>query len=122
MKKILVSVVTALTALASYAPAVIASEEVAMTAKSGSNESFFFIAIPIVVTVCMTLTSIAAAFAQSNALKKAIDGIARNPGASGNILTTMLVGLAMIESLAIYVLVIALILLFANPFIKYVVG
>ena len=49
----------------------------------------------------------------------ACDGIARNPEASGKILTALILGLAMIESLAIYTLVIALILLYANPFIKY---
>ncbi|MFQ5466487.1 MAG: ATP synthase F0 subunit C [Thermodesulfobacteriota bacterium] len=54
---------------------------------------------------------------QGNAVRGAVEGIARNPGASGKILTTMLVGLAMMESLAIYALVIALILLFANPFV-----
>ncbi len=59
---------------------------------------------------------------QGMALKSALEGVARNPGASGKILTTMLIGLAMIESLAIYVFVVAMILLFANPFTQYVVG
>jgi F-type H+-transporting ATPase subunit c len=43
--------------------------------------------------------------------------MARNPGMAGKLMTTMLLGLAMMESLAIYALVIALILLFANPFV-----
>jgi len=45
----------------------------------------------------------------------ACSGIARNPEASGKITVTMIIGLALIESLTIYGLVIALILLFANP-------
>ena len=44
-------------------------------------------------------------------------GIARNPEASGKITVTMIIGLALIESLTIYGLVISLILLMANPFI-----
>ena len=70
----------------------------------------------------MGLAAFGTGIAQGNAVRGAVEGIARNPGASGKILTTMLVGLAMIESLAIYALVIALILLYANPLIKYVVG
>lgn len=47
---------------------------------------------------------------------RAVEGIARNPEASGKIMTTMIVGLALVESLAIYTLVVVLILLFGNPF------
>ena len=50
------------------------------------------------------------------AVDSALDAIARQPDASDRISRTLFVGLAMIESLAIYCLVIALILLFANPF------
>ncbi len=48
----------------------------------------------------------------------AVSGIARNPEASGKITVTMLIGLALIESLCIYALVVALILLFAYPMAK----
>jgi F-type H+-transporting ATPase subunit c len=47
---------------------------------------------------------------------RAVEGIARNPEASGKIMTTMIVGLALIESLAIYTLVVVLILLYEKPF------
>ncbi len=46
----------------------------------------------------------------------------RNPGASGKILMTMLVGMAMAESICIYALVVSLVILFANPFVKYFLG
>lgn len=49
-------------------------------------------------------------------LKGAVDGVARNPEASGKITGTMILGFAFIESLAIYALVVSFILLFANPF------
>lgn len=52
---------------------------------------------------------------QGLAVKSSVEGIARNPEASGKITVTMLIGLAMIESLSIYALVISLILIYANP-------
>ncbi len=53
--------------------------------------------------------------AQGLAVKGAVEGTARNPEASGKITVNMLIGLAMIESLCIYALVVALILLYAYP-------
>ena len=55
---------------------------------------------------------------QGMGLKGAVEGIARNPEASGKITVTMLIGLAMIESLCIYALVVALIILYAYPMTK----
>jgi F-type H+-transporting ATPase subunit c len=52
---------------------------------------------------------------QGLGLKGAVEGVARNPEASGKITVTMLIGLAMIESLTIYALVISLILIYAHP-------
>jgi len=53
---------------------------------------------------------------QARAIAAALEGMARQPGAAARIQTAMIIGLALIESLAIYTLVIAIILLFANPF------
>lgn len=53
--------------------------------------------------------------AQGLGLKGAVEGVARNPESSGKIMVIMLIGLAMIESLCIYALVISLILLFVEP-------
>ncbi len=55
---------------------------------------------------------------QGIAIKGAVEGTARNPEASGKITVTMLIGLAMIESLCIYALVVALIILYAYPMTK----
>jgi F-type H+-transporting ATPase subunit c len=52
---------------------------------------------------------------QGYAIRGAVEGIARNPEASGKVTVTMLIGLAMVESLCIYALVIALILIYAHP-------
>ena len=69
----------------------------------------------------MAIGSFGTGLGQGLAIKSAVEGVARNPGASGKILTTMMIGLAMIESLAIYVFVVAMIILFANPFTEQVV-
>ena len=98
------------------------AEETAKIAAGGSGSIIFFAAIVIAAGIGMGLGALGTGIGQGHAIRGAVEGIARNPGAMGKIMTTMLVGLAMIESLAIYVLVIALILLYANPLIKYVVG
>ena len=49
------------------------------------------------------------------AVRGGLEGIARNPEASGKVTVTMLIGLALIEALCIYTLVIALILIYAHP-------
>ena len=58
--------------------------------------------------------------ALGEALKTALESIARQPEATGQIMRTLFVGMALIESIAIYVFVIALILIFANPLIGLV--
>jgi F-type H+-transporting ATPase subunit c len=62
--------------------------------------------------------AIGPAFAEGRAIASAMDAIARQPEAGGTISRTLFVGLAMIEAIAIYCLVIALVLLFANPFAR----
>jgi F-type H+-transporting ATPase subunit c len=52
------------------------------------------------------------ALGQGKAIAAALDGIGRNPGASGKITTPMIIGLAMVESLVIYSLVVSLLLVF----------
>lgn len=76
-----------------------------------------WIALVSIVTAGFTISigSIAPALGEGKALAQALDAIARQPDASSSITRTLFVGLAMVESTAIYCLVIALILLFANP-------
>lgn len=64
----------------------------------------------------MGIGTLGTGIGQGLAVKGAVEGVSRNPGASGKIMTTMMIGLAMIESLAIYALVICLIVLYANPY------
>ena len=62
----------------------------------------------------LALTAILAAFAQSKAIRTAADNIGRNPAAGDTIRTVLIIGLALIESLVIYVLLIDLIIFFVK--------
>jgi F-type H+-transporting ATPase subunit c len=81
--------------------------------------------IAIVSIVCASVTigigSIAPALAEGRAVSTALNSLAQQPDASSTITRTLFVGLAMIESIAIYCLVISMILIFANPFWNHVI-
>lgn len=64
----------------------------------------------------IAIGSVAPAIGEGRAVAQALAAIAQQPDASNTITRTLFVGLAMIESTAIYCFVVALILLFANPF------
>jgi F-type H+-transporting ATPase subunit c len=55
------------------------------------------------------------------AVGRAMDALSRQPEAERSLMRTLFIGLAMIESLAIYVLVIVLIVLFRNPLLEYLI-
>ena len=59
------------------------------------------------------------ALAMGRAISQALDALARQPESEKAITRTLFIGLAMIESLAIYVLVVVLIILFRNPLLEY---
>ena len=69
-------------------------------------------------TVAVSVGAIVPAYSEGRALAAAMEAIARQPEAQGPLSRTLFVGLAMIETMAIYCLVIALVLLFANPFTR----
>ncbi len=94
--------------------------ESAGAASSGGGGIQYFTIVVILASCTMVVAAVVIGFVQSKALRTAVEGIARNPAAAGKILPTLLIGLAMMESLAIYVLVIALILLFATPFLDLI--
>lgn len=63
----------------------------------------------------MAFASGLCALGQGRAISAAVEAISRQPGAAARIQTAMIIGLALIESLALYVFVIAAILLFVQP-------
>jgi F-type H+-transporting ATPase subunit c len=80
---------------------------------------------PTIVTIVTVIAStagiaigvIAPAIMEGLSVIKALEGIARQPEAARDLRTTLLISLAILESLAIYVLLVVLVLLFANPLI-----
>ena len=71
----------------------------------------------IAAAVAVSVGSIGPALGEGRSVAAAMDAIARQPEAAATISRTLFVGLAMIETMAIYCLVVALLLLFANPFV-----
>ena len=67
--------------------------------------------------ITVSFGAIGPALGEGRAIAAAMDAIARQPESAGPLSRTLFVGLAMIETMAIYCLVIALLLLYANPFI-----
>lgn len=68
----------------------------------------------------IALGVIGPALAMGKAIAAALDALSRQPEAEKSIMRTLFIGLAMIESLAIYVLVVVLIVLFRNPLLEYI--
>jgi len=67
--------------------------------------------------MAVSFGAIGPALAEGRAVASAMDAIARQPEAANTLSRTLFVGLAMIETMAIYCLVVALLVLFANPFV-----
>lgn len=70
----------------------------------------------IAAAVAVSFGAIGPALAEGRAVASAMEAIARQPESANTLSRTLFVGLAMIETMAIYCLVVALILLFANPY------
>lgn len=66
--------------------------------------------------VTMAIGGMIPALGQGKSIAAALNSLAQQPDASQTITRTLFVGLAMLESVAIYCFVIAMILIFANPF------
>ena len=115
MKKLLV-VVSAMLVSLLWASLAMAAEAAGGASAAGLG-SFFSYAV-IAAGIAIGIAAFGTGIGQGLAVKSSVEGIARNPEASGKITVTMLIGLAMIESLCIYALVVALIILYAYPMAK----
>jgi F-type H+-transporting ATPase subunit c len=87
-------------------------------------DSITLVAMASIITagVSMAIGAIGPALGEGRAVSSALSSIAQQPDESGTITRTLFVGLAMIESTAIYCFVVAMILLFANPFWNHIIG
>lgn len=92
--KLVVVMATVMAAMPAFAQEAAASEKGGLTAIGAG--------------LAIGVAALGGAMAQGRATAQALDGIARNPAASGKILIPMVLGLALIESLVIYALIIAL--------------
>jgi F-type H+-transporting ATPase subunit c len=92
-----------------------AAASLVMAQQQGDPAASFFSLSDVGIVLAMAITAVGCGLAQGRAISSALEGIARQPEAAGKISGPLLIGLGFIESLAIYVLVIALILIFANP-------
>jgi|SRR5208283_4251253 F-type H+-transporting ATPase subunit c len=123
MKKSLIYVLLAMVLVMVTAPFVFAAKEVAQAAPAGVVDYTKAIIIGCSILAAgfaIAFGTIGTGNGMGAGLNGATNAVGRNPEAQGKILLTMMVGLAMIESLAIYALVVALILLYANPLLKLI--
>jgi F-type H+-transporting ATPase subunit c len=79
----------------------------------------FSIISTIAAAIAIALGTTLPAYAMGKAISAALDALARQPEAEKTITRTLFIGLAMIESLAIYTLVVVLIILFRNPLLEF---
>jgi F-type H+-transporting ATPase subunit c len=86
------------------------------------NTSLIGMASIITAGLCIGLGAIGPALGEGRAVAQALSSIAQQPDESNTITRTLFVGLAMIESTAIYCFVVTMILLFANPFWNYAIS
>lgn len=72
--------------------------------------------------ITIAIGSIGPALGEGRAVAQALQSIAQQPDEANTITRTLFVGMAMVESTAIYCFVVSMILLFANPFWNYFAG
>jgi F-type H+-transporting ATPase subunit c len=84
-----------------------------------SDLHWFTLVSTVVAGLAIALGTMLPGLAMGRAIASALDALARQPDAEKSISRTLFIGLAMIESLAIYCLVVALIILFRNPLLEY---
>jgi F-type H+-transporting ATPase subunit c len=84
-------------------------------------DSLTWVAVASIISagICMGIGAIGPALGEGRALAQALNSIAQQPDETNTITRTLFVGMAMVESTGIYALVVAMILLFANPFWNY---
>lgn len=87
-----------------------------------THGDLFVIVSTVAAALAIAIGALGPALAMGRSITQALDSLARQPEAENAITRTLFIGLAMIESLAIYVLVVVLIILFRNPLVTYLTG
>ncbi len=99
-----------------------AAEGAPAAGKPGEAAVWFFALTVLGAGLAIGLGTIGTGIGMGNTAGKALEAMARQPEMVGTIQTNMIIGFAFIESLCIYSLAVAMILLFANPFKGLFVG
>ena len=84
-----------------------------------SEMHWFAVVSTAAAAIAIALGTLGPALAMGRAIAQALESVARQPEAEKSITRTLFIGLAMIESLAIYVLVVVLVIIFRNPLLEY---
>lgn len=113
MKKTTILTAVALTLIALMAPMAFAEGTVAA---AGGDKLGYYGMVAVACIVGLGLAALGGGIGMGIAAGKTVEGMARNPGVSGKLTTTMFLGIAMIESLVIYTLVFVIIFVYTNPF------
>ncbi len=121
MKKGVLSVILGLLFVVASAPFVIAADASPAAAVDYTKAIVLGCAL-LAAGLAVGFGAIGTGIGMGSGIQGATNAVGRNPEAQGKILITLMVGLAMIESLCIYALVISLILLYANPLLKLIGG
>ena len=118
--KTLLTLSTTAAALIVSSPVVFAAE--ALPAGESYTKVLFAVGAMIAAGFAIGVGAVGAGLGIGTAASGACAAVGRNPGVQGKIMMTMLVGMAMAESIAIYALVVSLVLLYANPYMRYFLG
>lgn len=87
-----------------------------------SPEVLIIIVTTIVSGIAIMIGTMIPTYMQGKAAEKALESMARQPDAAPQLRTAMLISMALIETASIYVLLVVLVLLFANPLITRFFG
>ncbi len=119
-QKTLLALLITMAAMLMSSPLVFAAE--ALPTGESYTKAIFAVGAMIAAGFAIGMGAIGAGLGIGTAANGACTAVGRNPGVQGKIMMTMLIGMAMAESIAIYALVVSLVLLYANPYMSYFLG
>jgi F-type H+-transporting ATPase subunit c len=118
--KIILTAFTAIIILLLSSPLVFAADVI--PGGESYSKAIFAVGAMLAAGIAIGVGAVGAGLGIGTAASGACSAVGRNPGVQGKIMMTMLVGMAMSESIAIYALVVSLVLLYANPYMRYFLG
>jgi F-type H+-transporting ATPase subunit c len=91
------------------------ADRVSESAAQGTSALWFLVGSTVTAALAIALGTMLSSFGQGRVTAAALEAIAEQPAAQNQISTALFISLALLESLALYALIVSLILLFANP-------